>query len=39
MQKIAQKLIEKLGEEFGMNTIMHAMRDNTVEEQIKELVQ
>jgi hypothetical protein len=37
-QKIAQKLQEKIGRELGLGNILSAMKDKTVEEQIKELI-
>ena len=38
-QKIAQKLQEKLGAQLGMPNILAAMKDKSVENQIKELVE
>jgi uncharacterized protein YbcV (DUF1398 family) len=37
-QKLAQKLQEKIGAELGLTNIMKAMKDKTVEDQIKELI-
>lgn len=37
-QKLAQKLSEKIGAELGLTNILNAMKDKTVEEQIKELI-
>jgi len=38
-QKIAQKLQEKIGAQLGMSNILAAMKDKSVENQIKELVE